>query len=162
MKQSYFVRTSLVYIFAMTFPLLSWSKSPYFLESILFGLQKIKYFQRYYIFILLKSISKYYEVNQETGQFPNFTFDNLVIFYQMIQKYLKSNSIIQNEEIFVFFKKIFSEHRKIESKKNVIGDKQYFVYNDPKKDEYIELGNNIEIVTEKHNLLVFRRANERK
>ena len=76
MKQSYFVRTSLVYIFAMTFPLLSWSKSPYFLESILFGLQKIKYFQRYYIFILLKSISKYYEVNQETGQFPNFTFDN--------------------------------------------------------------------------------------
>ena len=160
LKHSYFVRTSLVYIFAITFPLLPLSKSPYFLESILLGLQKTKFFQRYYIFILLKSISKYYAINQETGQFPDFTFDTLVIFYKMIQKYLKSNSIIQNEEIFVFFKKIFSEQDKIEQKNKEINDKHHFVYNRKAKEEYIEINNNDELVTEKHSLLVFRRGNE--
>ena len=174
LKQSFFVQISLVYLFSMVFPLISFSKSLEFLEGVLRGLKKIKFFQRYYIFILLKSINKYYIVNKEIGQFPDFTFQKVILFYKTIQNYLISGSIIQNEEIFVFFQKVFSEKNQLEKDKYEPNetnenkeinetiekkDKPKFIYNSPENDEYIEIGNN-EIVTEKHKLLVFRRGNE--
>ena len=52
----FFVRISLIYVFSLVFPILSLSKSTYFLSAILEGLKKSKYFQRYYIFILLNRL----------------------------------------------------------------------------------------------------------
>ena len=180
-SSDYFIRILLVYLFAITFPLLSFTKSHSFLESVLKGLHQIKYFQRYYIFILLKSIRKYYIVNNETGQFPQFNFEKVISFYKTIQNYLKTNFIIQNEEIFVFFKNVLSEKDKLgeikqeEKKENneineinekkeendikEINDEERFIYKYNEKYEYKDIGNN-EVVTEKNKLLVFRRSNE--
>ena len=80
----FFVRISLIYVFSLVFPILSLSKSTYFLSAILEGLKKSKYFQRYYIFILLKSINKYYNCNKEKKQFPNIIFKNVIEFYNII------------------------------------------------------------------------------
>jgi hypothetical protein len=117
-QRYFFIRISVVYIFCLVFPIIAFSKSPYFLQSVLEGLDKNQFFQRYYIFILLKSISKYYALNKEKKYFPDFTFENISVFYKMIQDYLKEKRIIQNEEIFVFFKKLSSEKEKNEKEKD--------------------------------------------
>ena len=170
LERSFFVRSSIVYIFSLTFPLIPFSKSIYFLGVVLDGLKKIKYFQRYYIFILLKSISKYYSINKETPQFPNFTYEKILNFYKLIQNYLKDNSIIQNEEIFMFFKKLSNEKEKKEKneikeikeikEKKETKEKMYFVYHTSEKDEFIEISKEDELVKDKHKLLVFKRSNE--
>ena len=83
----FFIRSSLVYIFSLVFPIISSSKSTNFLNAILEGLKKNKYFQRYYIYILLKSINKYYNINKEKKQFPSLNFKTLSEFYKIIQNY---------------------------------------------------------------------------
>lgn len=122
----------------------------------------MKIFQRYYFFILLRSINKYYIVNQETGQFKDFTLTDLKILYKLIEDNLNKNSIIQNEEIFIFLKEVFSEQNKIKPKEiDEKNDKSHFIYNAPKKDEKIEINNFDELVTENNNSLFFKRGNER-
>ena len=122
----------------------------------------MKVFQRYYFFILLRSINKYYIVNQETGQFKDFTLTDLKILYKLIEDNLNKNSIIQNEEIFIFLKEVFSEQNKIKPKEiDEKNDKSHFIYNAPKKDEKIEINNFDELVTENNNSLFFKRGNER-
>ena len=69
--------------------------------------KKIIYFQRHFIFILLKSINWYYKLNKEKGAFPEMKFENIQKYYEIIQEHLKMNSIIQDEEIFKFFKKYY-------------------------------------------------------
>jgi hypothetical protein len=167
-QRYFFIRISVVYIFCLVFPIIAFSKSPYFLQSVLEGLDKNQFFQRYYIFILLKSISKYYALNKEKKYFPDFTFENISVFYKMIQDYLKEKRLIQNEEIFVFFKKLSSEKEKIEKEKDdlkiinekkEIKDELSFVYQKPEKDEYLEI-NTEELVKEKPSIFTLRRGNE--
>ena len=160
LNDKYFVKSSVVFIFAITFPILTFTKIPYFLDAVLKGLESIKFFQRYYIFILLKSINKYYIVNQEKGYFSNFNFENMKILYNIIQEYLKKKNIIQNEEIFAFFQQIFSQKENV-IEENKINDeeKQNFIYKYPDKDSYMEIKGD-DFVTEKHKLLIFKRENE--
>lgn len=160
LNDKYFVKSSAVFIFAITFPILTFTKIPYFLDAVLKGLESIKFFQRYYIFILLKSINKYYIVNQEKGYFSNFNFENMKILYNIIQEYLKKKNIIQNEEIFAFFQQIFSQKENV-IEENKINDeeKQNFIYKYPDKDSYMEIKGD-DFVTEKHKLLIFKRENE--
>ena len=156
----FFVRISLIYVFSLVFPILSLSKSTYFLSAILEGLKKSKYFQRYYILILLKSINKYYNCNKEKKQFPNIIFKNVIEFYNIIQGYLKNNYIIQNEEIFMIFKSLLNEKEKKDDKKiNEIKDISFFVYENPKKDEFLEIESN-DYVKERLNLISFKRGGE--
>ena len=168
-RRYFFIRTSIVYIFSLVFPIIPFSKSPYFLQSVLEGLNKNQFFQRYYIFIILKSISKYYALNKEKKYFPDFTFENISNFYKMIQDYLKAQRLIQNEEIFMFFKKLSSEKEKIEKEKNdlnnkinekkEIKDELPFVYICSEKYEYLEIQSE-EIVKEKPSIFTLRRGNE--
>ena len=161
----FFVRSSLIYIFSLVFPILSSSKSTYFLNAILEGLKKNKYFQRYYIFILLKSINKYYNINKEKKQFPNLDFKTVRDFYKIIQDYLKYNCIIQNEEIFMLFKSVFSEKEKIKNEKkddkkiNEIKDEPFFVYQSTEKDEYLNIESD-DFVKERLNLISLKRGGE--
>ena len=161
-KKKYYLKSCLVFIFSITFPLIPISTAYEFLMHILKMMKEMKIFQRYYFFILLRSINKYYIVNQETGQFKDFTLMDLKILYKLIEDNLNKNSIIQNEEIFIFFKEVFSEQNKIKPKEiDEKNDKSHFIYNAPKKDEKIEINNFDELVTENNNSLFFKRGNER-
>ena len=109
---------------------------------------------------MLKSINKYYNCNKEKKQFPNIIFKNVIEFYNIIQGYLKNNYIIQNEEIFMIFKSLLNEKEKKDDKKiNEIKDISFFVYENPKKDEFLEIESD-DYVKERLNLISFKRGGE--
>ena len=143
LNREYFVRCSYIYIFSIIFPLFPYQKLDlFFKELLLNNINKITFFQRYYIYIILKSIHKYYLVNQKKGYFPELTLENIKKYCTLIKDYLIDNSIIPNEEIFVFLKKILcgdnlviKENEKKEKKDNNF----VFVLDEVEKNENIVL-----------------------
>ena len=124
LEPEYFIRSSIVYLFSIVFPLFPHERIIIFLKNLLNNnIDKIIYFQRYFIIILLKSIHKYYIVNKENGIFPDLTFDNIKVYFSLIKDYLLRNSIIPNEEIILYFQMVFCEDKKnINVINNIIND----------------------------------------
>ena len=114
LKANYFIRGSAEYIITIFFPLFSSAKLPNVLKEYLLTSKKMNYFQRYNIFLILKSINKYYRINKEKVIFPEINYNNVQKYYEIIQNHLKENSIIQDEEIFTFFRKHFATHEEQE------------------------------------------------
>ena len=113
LNTSHYIRSSIVYIFSIVFPFFTHDKIIEFLNQILsdnnFG--KIKFFHRYYLYIILKSIHKYYQINKENGQFPQLSFENIKAYCDIIKEYLYKQNIIPNEEIFKFLKIVFDKEK---------------------------------------------------
>ena len=107
LKPDYYIRGAALYIISICFAFFPEKKIPAILGEYLTETKKIIYFQRYFIFIILKAIKKYYIINKEKGIFPEMGYDNVQKYYEIIQKHLKDNSIIQDEEIFKFFQRNF-------------------------------------------------------
>ena len=149
----YYTRSSLIYIFSIIFPLLSFQDSLYFLQNLFRNLQHIRFFQRYYLNIILKSIHKYYILNQEFGQFPEFIPNNIINYCQLINNYLMNNIIIPNEEIFEFFKKIFDEKGK--GDKIIVKKEENNKYIFHNKEEDFVKNIKDKVVTMKDNKLIY-------
>ena len=157
-RQNY-IRIASIFIFSIVFPLFPKKRTESFLKEILKNLNKIKFFQRYYIYILLKSIHKYYLINKENNNFPELTFENIKTYCTLIKDYLINNSFLPNEEIFLFLEKVLSNDEKkineIKNKKIKI-DKNNFVFQYENEDNY---ENNIPdnfIIKDKKNKLNFK------
>ena len=150
LNQEYYIRSSLIYIFSITFPLFKFQDSLCFLTDIFKGIEKIQFFQRYYLYIILKSLHKYYEENEKNCQFPELILDNIINYCKLINIHLMNNKIVPNEEIFLFFKKIFNKKNNKEEKKNT---STCFVF----KNKEEKLDNNIQanVVKYEDNLLIF-------
>ena len=166
LKPEYFIRSSILYIFSIIFPIFSFNTNIHFLSNILLiSLRKIKYFQRYYIIILLKSFNKYYLANQDICHFPELTFKNIKNYCELIQGYLIKYSILPNEEIFKFYQDLISsENNKEEKIKNDINNNdkninKQFIYEYDKNENHI---NNIkaDIVTKKGKNIYFNYKGE--
>ena len=104
---NFYKRGAILYIIAVCFAFFPKRKLISVIDEYLNETKKIIYFQRHFIFILLKSINWYYKLNKEKGAFPEMKFENIQKYYEIIQEHLKMNSIIQDEEIFKFFKKYY-------------------------------------------------------
>ena len=137
LKNEYFLRCSLIYIFSISFPLFSLQKSIIFLNDILSGLTKAKYFQRYYLYIILKSVVQYYLVNLENENFPDLTFQNVQNYSQLIKGFLVSNEITPNEDMFLLLKKCLSNKIIKNDDNNKKDIKNNFVFHTDKKNEEI-------------------------
>ena len=113
-NDEYWINGSLIFIFCIVFPLFSHSSINIYLKDLLINtLKKMKYFQRYYIEIILRSIYYYYLNNEEIGLFPDLTLENIKNYYNIIlNKLIIKNSIIPNEEIIFFLKKILLNDNK--------------------------------------------------
>ena len=96
---------SIVYIFSITFPILPIAKLYIYLTNILNHLKEIKYFQRYYIYIILRSVYQFYSNNKGKRHFDELSY-NICI---KIKDYLNNNSIIKNEDISLILNNILSE-----------------------------------------------------
>ena len=96
---------SIVYIFSITFPILPFSKLYIYLTNILNHLKEIKYFQRYYVYIILRAVYQFYSNNKGKRHFQELAY-NISI---KIKDYLNNNSIIQNEDISLILKTNLSE-----------------------------------------------------
>ena len=101
----YLIIYSIVYIFSITFPFLSIEQLYLYFGNILYLLKTIKFFQRYYIYILLRSIYQFYSSNKGKEYFDQLAYN----FYKKIDDYLKNNSIIPNEDISLIINKLQSE-----------------------------------------------------
>ena len=152
-----YIRSASIYLFAIVFPLFPTDKSNSFLKKVLRNLNKMKYFQRYYIYIILKSIHKYYLINKVNNNFPNLTFEIIKNYCILIKDYLIVNSIIPNEEIFLFLEKILSDDPKkikdIENKKIKI-DKNNFVF--IYKNEHLDTKIPDNIIIQENKQLIFQ------
>ena len=96
----------------------------------------MKFFQRFYIFIILKSIIKYYEVNKENGQFPELKFEHIIDYFTMIKDFIEQHSIMPNEEIFLLLKNVLSQNNKKNKNNNYGKNKNNFIF------QYINEENN--------------------
>ena len=105
LKVKYYLRGSFQYIIATCIPFFSEKKIPEVIDEYLLNIKKMNYFDRYYIFLILKAINKYRRLNQEKNTFPEMNNINTKKYFQTIQSYLKDNSITQDEIIFNLFKK---------------------------------------------------------
>jgi len=113
LNSGHYIRSSIVYIFSIIFPFFTHDKIIDFLKQILddksFG--NIKFFHRYYIYIILKSIHKYYQINKKNNYFPLLSFENIKAYCEIIKEYLCKQNIIPNEEIFKFLKTVFKDEK---------------------------------------------------
>ena len=165
LNPKHYITGSIIYIFSIVFPLFPHKKIMSFLNQILFYFSNIKFFQRYYLYVLLKSIHKYYIINQETGHFPELILENIKSYYILIKNYLIKTSIIPNKEIFLFLKNILSDEKipNIEEKKpKKIDEKKYFVFKYVKEENYSKDIKIEEIFTKHKNSFVFSYKSENK
>ena len=130
-EDEYYLRGTAMYIISNCFAFFPKEMLIQVLEVYIFEVQKIKYFQRYFIFILLKSINKFYNLNKEKGIFPEMNYESVQKYYEIIQNYLKDDSVIQDEEIFTFFKNHFNnlEEKIKDNKKNEEKKEKEFIFN---------------------------------
>ena len=80
-----------------------------YLEKILSLLTETKIFLRQNIYILIKSIYKFYIINKRKNIFPNLTFLSIRMYYYMLVNILIKNNIIPNEEMMSILEYIFGK-----------------------------------------------------
>ena len=152
-----YIRSASVYLFSIVFPLFPKNKSISFLRVIFKNLNHMKFFQRYFIYIILKSIHKYYLVNKVNNNFPHLTLEIIKTYCDLIRDYLIENSIIPNEEIFLFLSKILSNNpekiKEIENKKIKI-EKNKFIFNSENENLENKIPDNI--IIRNNNQLIFK------
>ena len=156
-KAEYYTRGSAAYLISLCIPFFSETEIPFVIFEYLQSLKKLNFFNRYYIFILLKSINKYYKLNKEKGSFPEMRFSNVQKYYGKIQQYLNENSIIQDEQIFTFFKKYYGINEEEENKENRnIIDNNSFIF---KYDEDYDKNINKNLAIKEDEIVYLRENN---
>jgi hypothetical protein len=70
-----------------------------FLGEILYCLNKLSFFIRYYINIILQTFYNYFLINIKTKEYPEMNFDNMKIYFFFIGNYLKQKGIVPDEEM---------------------------------------------------------------
>ena len=144
-NNDYFLRTSCIYIFSIVFPFFPENHIIPFLRVILKNITRNIIFRRYYLYIILNSIYKYYLINQENEYFSELTLKNIKNYCFEIKSYLDDHSIIPNREIFTILKTIISEEDipNKSKEKNINGFMHSYI-----NEEDFE--NTIPIILEKH------------
>ena len=131
LDKNYFISSSLIYCFSLLFPFINFKNNEYFLSEILCTIKKMNCFQRYYIYIVIKSIDKYYSINNIINKFSDLNIDNIFIYYNIIINFIK-DEFIPNQEIIEFFRE-FSEQNK--NQFNIVNN--YLLHNNIKIDNII-------------------------
>ena len=129
LKLGYYIRGSTAYLICLCFPFFPKQIIPFVLDKYLKSSKEIKYFQRHYIFILLKAINKYYQINKEKNIFPDMELNNIIVYYEIIYNHLKDNSIIFDEELDSFFKKHLNQTEENKNDNNNNNQENKFIYN---------------------------------
>ena len=113
----------LVYIFSIVMSLHSYKKMLTYMTQLIDILNKIKFFLRQNIYIIIKTLFKHYLLHREKGLYPEMGIFSLKMYYYMLANYSKQNMIIPNEEMMCilsnFFSKIIYKERNSIKKNNL-------------------------------------------
>ena len=154
----FFIRGAYVYIFSIIIPFFPFQTIIFYLANLLDNINQSKFFQRYYISIILKSITKYYLINKKYSVFPELNLENIKNFCEIIKGNLIEKNIIPNEEIFILLKNIINEDInkvKIDYKNIINNDKNNFVFEYVKEENFVK-EIKYELVTKEENKLIFK------
>ena len=114
----------------------------------------MEYFQRSYLYIILRSINKYYLINKEKNQFSELNYENIKIYCQKIKDYLNDYSILPNEEIILLLKEIMNnDNRNIKNNNN---NNRNFVFKYDKVENYVNEIKYNNIVEKEDDTLIFK------
>ena len=104
-----FLIYSLTYVVSLTIILHPFDKMISYLLDIQKSLKLIKFFMRDYIYILIKSIYKYYLINRKTKKFPTMSLSHVKMYLCILANYIRQKFIVPNEEIMIILKEFFSD-----------------------------------------------------
>jgi hypothetical protein len=114
---------SLVYLFSISLPLHPYLKMIDYLQKIISSLAKTKIFMRQHIYIIVKSLYKFYFIHKNQHIYPEINVSCLRMNYYMLTNFLNQNMLVPNEEMMKifnhFFTKIILQERESLSKKKV-------------------------------------------
>ena len=144
-KISNYLIYSLVYVFSISITLHSHKSLISYIERLTIIILKIKFklFTRHIVYILLKTLYKYYLIHKDKKIYPDLNSPSIKIYYYMLNDYiLKKNNIIPDEEMFQIFEnfyyKILIQERDSLNKNEVNGENEI-------KENEVDEGNNFRI-----------------
>ena len=106
---------ALVIIYAISFPLHSYTKMLSYLEKLINSLGTTKYFIRQHTYILIKSLYKFYLINKKYKNYPEINYKNINMFFLMLNNFIKKKLIVPNDEIMAILSE-FSAEKNIQEK----------------------------------------------
>ena len=105
----YYLLYALIYVFSISISFHSYSKMLTYITNLLKSLEKLKYFIEQYIYIIIKTLYKYYLIHKEKNIYPDINIQNLKMYYYMLVNFLKENLIIPNKEMMTILNQFFSK-----------------------------------------------------
>ena len=110
-----------------------------YLEKLISSLGRTKFFVRQHIYILIKSLYKYYLINKRHNIYPNINYHNVKMFYYLLNIFTKKKLIIPNDEIMSILSEFFDEKN---NKENELIDSKVVNKNNNDDKFKIEKGKN--------------------
>ena len=104
-----FLIFALTYVVSLTVTLHPFEQMIAFLDEIQNTLKLIKYLMPNYIYIIIKSIYKYYLINKTTRKYPNMILTHVKMYFYFLANFIRSQFIVPNEETMYILKNFFSD-----------------------------------------------------
>ena len=121
---------SIVYVLCISLPLHSYLRTLELIETLSKSLTKLKYFMPHYVYVLMKTILKFYIIHKEQNIYPHFSVTNIKMFIFLLINLFRKNLFLPNEEMMeilkLFFGKLIIQERAVPSKNREEDDKKYF------------------------------------
>ena len=132
---------SLVYILSITLPLHSYLKLYELIKSLSNHLSNLRYFMPHYIFIIIKSILKFYLLHKEKNIYKDFSVSNIKMYIFILINLMRKEQFLPNEDMMeilnLFLSKLIFQERGANSNKNNCDDNKYFAIEKNKNFFYI-------------------------
>jgi len=121
---------SIVYVLCISLPLHSYLRTLELIETLSKSLTKLKYFMPHYVYVLMKTILKFYIIHKEQNIYPHFSVTNIKMFIFLLINLLRKNLFLPNEEMMeilkLFFGKLIIQERAVPAKNREDDDDKYF------------------------------------
>ena len=104
-----FLIYSLIYVVCLTITFHPFQQMVAYLLEIQKSFKLINFFMRDYIYILIKSIYKYYLINRQSRKFPSMTLSHVKMYFCILANFIRQKFIVPNEEMMIILKNFFSE-----------------------------------------------------
>lgn len=126
---------SLIYILSLTITFHPVDQMIKYLLEIQNSFKFIDFFMTDYLYTLIKSIYKYYEINKKSKKYPNMTLSNVKMYFSILANNVRQKFIVPNEEMMIILKNFFSDYIFNERKELKDEDKQCDEIKDIKEDD---------------------------
>ena len=122
---------SLVYIISITLPKHSYLKLLELLNLLSKHLSNLKYFSPHYIYIIIKSIHKFFQIHKEKNIYKDFSIANIKIYIFILINLMRNDLFLPNEDLMeilnLFFTQFIFKERGHASGNNEAIDDKYFI-----------------------------------